>query len=445
MSDQTTDHGTGKWVADSAWTGSSLETGLVIEVEEGVITGLSSQPDPEAVRLPGIVVPGMVNAHSHAFHRLLRGKTHRQRGDFWLWREHMYQAASTLTPESYERVALAVFVEMALAGFTSVGEFHYLHHQAGGVPYQDPNEMGHAVIRAARRAGIRICLLDTGYFTAGFGAGELHPVQTRFADRSPAAWLDRAEALITEYQDSDHVVVGLAPHSVRAVPEEGLAEVARGRRPGTPVHVHVSEQQAENAECLEATGLTPAGLLARNGLVDSDTTLIHATHVNQDDIETIGTAKATVCYCATTERDLADGIGPAADLADAGARLSVGSDSHAVIDPFEEMRGVEMHARLVTGRRGVFSPQTLLEAATTSGSRSLGFPFADIAVGSPADFIVIDPDSPRLAGIDTETALDTIVFSATSADVSGVFVSGMRIVEDGRHRLWDDAREALIP
>jgi formiminoglutamate deiminase len=326
-----------------------------------------------------------------------------------------------------------------------VGEFHYLHHQAGGVPYQDPNEMSHSLIRAAGRAGIRICLLDAGYFRAGFEAGQLHPVQTRFADQSPTAWLDRAETLGTAYHGREDVVVGLAPHSVRAVPEEGLAEAGRRRRRGTPIHIHVSEQPAENAECLEATGLTPTALLARNGLLDSDSTLIHATHVTLEDIDKIGTAQATVCYCATTERDLADGIGPGADLVAAGARLSVGSDSHAVIDPFEEMRGVEMHARLATGRRGVVSPQTLLEAATTSGSRSLGFHSAGIAVGSPADFIVIDPDSPRLAGVEADTTLDTIVFSATSADVSDVFVSGRRIVEARRHQLWDEAREGLLP
>jgi formiminoglutamate deiminase len=427
------------------WTDGKLEPGIAIAVAGGMITELSSQPDSSATRLPGIIVPGMVNAHSHAFHRLLRGKTHRQGGDFWLWRELMYQTASALTPETYERLALAVFVEMALAGFTTVGEFHYLHHQAGGVPYQDPNEMGHALIRAARRAGIRICLLDAGYFTAGFGTGELHPVQTRFADPSPNAWLDRADSLRIAYQSRDGVVVGLAPHSVRAVPEDGLGEVGRRRQQGIPVHVHVSEQPAENAECLGATGLTPTGLLARSGLLHSDTTLVHATHVSKEDIDRIGTAGATVCYCATTERDLADGIGPAAELVAAGAGLSVGTDSHAVIDPFEEIRGVEMHARLAAGRRGIISAQTLLEVATTSGSRSLGFRSEGVAVGSPADFIVIDLDSPRLAGIGRETALDTIVFSATSADVSDVFVSGVRIVQERRHRLWDEAREALIP
>jgi cytosine/adenosine deaminase-related metal-dependent hydrolase len=186
-------------------------------------------------------------------------------------------------------------------------------------------------------------------------------------------------------------------------------------------------------------------LLARSGLLHSDTTLVHATHVSKEDIDRIGTAGATVCYCATTERDLADGIGPAAELVAAGAGLSVGTDSHAVIDPFEEIRGVEMHARLAAGRRGIISAQTLLEVATTSGSRSLGFRSEGVAVGSPADFIVIDLDSPRLAGIGRETALDTIVFSATSADVSDVFVSGVRIVQERRHRLWDEAREALIP
>lgn len=415
-----------------------------LEVGDGVVTSVSvGKPAKDAQRLRGIVLPGLVNAHSHAFHRLLRGRTHRQGGDFWLWRELMYEVARWLTPESYERLATAVFTEMAMAGVTTVGEFHYVHHQMGGVAYEDPNEMGHALVRAARSAGIRIGLLDAGYFTGGFDDRPLTGAQTRFKDQSAEVWLDRVEAMRVDYGEDDDVVVGLAPHSVRAVPETGFLALADRHDEGVPIHIHVSEQPAENQECLDATTLTPTGLLGRVGLLGPDTTLVHATHLTPADIELIGRTGARVCYCATTERDLADGIGPAHELHAAGAPLCVGSDSHAVMDLFEEARGIELHTRLATGRRGVFSPTGLLDAATGNGAMSLGFPHGGVEAGSPADFVVIDPDSPRLAGMQESTALDSVVFAATAADVSGVFVAGKRIVDGGRHPLWDDVRHAL--
>jgi formiminoglutamate deiminase len=428
-----------------AWLGGpTLASGATITAQNGVFTSIaSSDPQPGAVRLKGVVLPGLVNAHSHAFHRLLRGRTHRQGGDFWMWRDRMYEIAASLTSESYQDLATAVFIEMAMAGVTAVGEFHYLHHQMGGVPYVDRNEMGHALIRAARRAGIRIALLDAGYFTAGFGDEPLSPVQTRFSDQKASVWLDRVADLQEAYQDSGDVVVGLAPHSVRAVPEAILVELSDRAQEGTPLHIHVSEQLAENRECLEATTLTPAALLDRVGLLGPATTLVHATHVNDTDIELIATSGAGVCYCATTERDLADGVGPAADLASAGISLCVGSDSHAVIDLFEEARGIELHARLSTGRRGVFSPHELAEAATVTGSASLGLPPAGLVEGSPADFIVIDTNSPRLAGLTADAALDSILFAATADDVREVFVGGRQIVADGVHPAWGDARKAI--
>ncbi|HUG32745.1 MAG TPA: formimidoylglutamate deiminase [Acidimicrobiia bacterium] len=434
------------WVADAAWLGGpGLVRDVQIRIREGRFASLSTDEAPPGTnRLRGVVLPGLVNAHSHAFHRLLRGRTHRQGGDFWLWRERMYQVAGSLTPEGYERLATAVYVEMAMAGITTVGEFHYLHHQIGGVPYEDPNEMGHALVRAARSAGIRIGLLDTGYFTSGFDDRPLTQVQTRFRDGSPGEWLDRAEEIHTAYTGAPDVVIGLAPHSVRAVPEAGLIELAKRRDASTPTHVHVSEQPAENRECLDATTLTPTGLLRRVGLLGASTTLVHGTHLSTGDIESIGASGAMVCYCATTERDLADGIGPASELDQAGASICVGSDSHAVIDLFEEMRGVELHTRLATGTRGVFAPDALVTAATTHGARSLGFPDAGLQAGAPADFIVVSTDSPRLVGMDFDTTLDTIVFAATAADVSDVFVAGDRVVESRRHPRWDSAKEGLI-
>lgn len=428
-----------------AWLGGpDLASDVTIRESGGTIVSLSTEaPDPDAVRLAGVVLPGLVNAHSHAFHRLLRGRTHRQGGDFWLWREKMYEIARSLTPDGYERLATAVYTEMALAGITTVGEFHYLHHQMGGTPYSDHNEMGHALVRAARNAGVRICLLDAGYFAAGFDDRPLDPVQTRFSDGSAEAWLDRVEAMRAAHEDDEDVVIGLAPHSVRAVPESVLVTLVDRMHEGTPVHIHVSEQPAENRECLEATTLTPVGVLERVGLLGADTTLIHCTHLTEADIDLVGRSGSMVCYCATTERDLADGIGPARDLHESGAALCVGTDSHAVIDVFEEARGIELHTRLDSGRRGSFSPEELMRTATTAGSRSLGFRPMGLEVGAPADFIVLDTRSPRLAGMDDEPVLDPVVYSASAADVTDVFVAGRRIVADGEHAAWEEAKRAL--
>lgn len=442
---QITNHrGQGVWNAPSVWLGGErLDLDIDLDVSRGVVRSVSARSaESSADPLAGVVLPGLVNAHSHAFHRLLRGGTHRQGGDFWLWRESMYEEAGALTPETYEEIATAVYIEMALAGVTTVGEFHYVHHQPGGVPYDDSNEMGHALIRAARRAGIRICLLDAGYFRSGFADEPLHPVQERFRDPSVEAWLERVEALTAAYFGDPDVVVGLAPHSVRAVSPEGLKRTGQLKDDSAPLHIHVSEQPAENEECLEATGRTPAGLLADSGLLGPMTTLVHATHLTREDIAAIGASGSRVCYCATTERDLADGLGPASDLVAAGAGLSVGSDSHAVIDIFEEARGVEMHQRLRTGRRGVMDPGRLLDAATSGGARALGWATTGLAVGAPADMIVIDPESPRLIGVDS-TSVDSIVFAATAADVTDTFVGGERIVTDRHHPAWEAASRAL--
>lgn len=433
-----------RWVAELAWLGGEdLDSEVLIEEEGGRLSRVGGAARQDGTRLEGVVLPGLVNAHSHAFHRLLRGRTHRKGGDFWAWRDLMYEVAGTLTPDTYEEVATAVYVEMAMAGITAVGEFHYLHHQAAGVPYQDRNEMGHRLIRAARRAGIRIGLLDAGYLRAGFGDGDLGPVQQRFSDGSVDAWLERAAGLEAEYRGEDHVRVGIAPHSVRAIPEEGLAEVARRHQGTIPLHIHVSEQPAENEECLEATGATPVGLLDRVGLLGPGTTAVHATHLTEGDIVALGASGSAVCYCATTERELADGIGPGARLSMAGSPLCVGSDSHAVIDLFEEARGIELHNRLASGSRGALSPSQLLQAATANGSSSLGFDPTGLVEGAPADFIVVSTDSPRLAGLTPGGGTATTVFAATAADVTDVFVAGEQIVTGGTHPQWDTVRTVL--
>jgi formiminoglutamate deiminase len=344
----------------------------------------------------------------------------------------MYGVARRLTPEKYFALARAVYAEMALAGITCVGEFHYLHHQPDGTPYADPNAMGEALISAAAEAGIRITLLDTAYLSSGFGAAP-DPHQRRFSDGDAHAWAVRASALT----DRAHARIGAAIHSVRAVPAEQLATVAEwAHEREAPLHVHLSEQTAENDACLAAYGLTPAGLLAEHGVLGPRTSAVHATHLTPEDIALLGTSGTTICMCPTTERDLADGIGPAKSLELAGSPLTLGSDSHAVIDLLEEARAMELDERLHTRTRGHWTAARLLRAATADGHASLGWPDAGrLEPGALADFATIALDSVRTAGAPARLAAETAVFAATNADVRHTIVAGRHIVRDGHHQL----------
>jgi formiminoglutamate deiminase len=314
----------------------------------------------------------------------------------------MYAVAERLDPDTYLTLARAAYREMVAAGYTAVAEFHYLHHQPDGTPYAEPNAMGEALREAARQAGIRIRLLDTCYVSSGFGAPP-EGVQRRYSDGDAKAWAARAGA------------GPAAIHSVRAVPREQLP-VFHGR---APLHVHLSEQVAENDACLAAYGVTPTRLLHEADLLGPDTTVVHATHLCSDDIELLGTTGTNVCITPTTERDLADGIGPARRLHDAGCRITIGSDSHAVVDPFEELRGLEMDERLATGQRGHWSAAELL--AVGAGHQ--------IEVGAPADLVTLDTASPRTAGTGADE--HTAVFAATAADVVQVVAAGRVVFTSG--------------
>ncbi len=430
-------------VVQHAWLGGvELASDVHIVIDEGRIAGLSVGSSPgSGRRVAGVALPGLVNTHSHAFHRLLRGRTHDEGGDFWVWRDRMYDIAAELSPERYEKVASAVFVEMALAGITTVGEFHYLHHQPDGTHYRDPNEMAHALIRAARTAGMRICLLDACYLAGGFSGEPLDPVQRRFSDGNLESWMERVADLRDAYADATDVTVGLAPHSVRAVPERDLRQLADFRTAGSPTHIHLSEQQAENDACLSAHGVTPTELLGEVGLLGGHTTAVHATHVTEDDLSSLAASGTGVCYCPTTERDLADGIGPTGAYRDVGLSISVGTDSHAAIDLFEETRGVELHERLRSGRRGTFPATELAEIATVNGAEALGFDGGRLEVGAPADLIIVSVETPRTVGAGNE--LGSLIFSATAADVTDVMVAGKWIVEGGHHPLWETVRPSL--
>ena len=428
--------------AQYAWLGGeSCSANVRIKFANGLITEIESDVAPSAndSRISGVVMPGFVNAHSHAFHRALRGRTHSGLGDFWAWRTLMYQVANRLTPKNYSALATAVFSEMALAGITHVGEFHYVHHQQNGKQYNDPNEMGKAIIEAARSAGIRLTLLDVAYLHGGLNGEKLSDEQQRFCDVSIEQWLNRVEDLGTG--DTMHTI-GLAPHSVRAVHEVELAQIAEYRN-NRVVHIHVSEQPAENSACINATGRTPTQILSDAQLLGSFTTAVHATHLTAEDISYLGRSKATACFCPTTERDLADGIGSSDKLVAAGSPLALGTDSHAVIDMFEEARAVEMHQRLITNKRGVHHSSELLKAATISGANSLGCSIHGLVVGAAADFIAVSTDSVRLASFDAENGAAHLVHSATSADVRDVWVGGEQIVTDRIHRQHPNVAQAL--
>jgi formiminoglutamate deiminase len=322
-----------------------------------------------------------------------------------------------------------------------VGEFHYLHHDASGRPYADPNAMGAALAAAARDAGVRLTLLDTCYLAGGLtGDGHLplDDVQVRFSDGDVDTWAARVARFEAETADAT-TRVGAAVHSVRAIPRDQLAamgEVTRGR----VVHAHVSEQPAENLAAQMFYGHTPTELLAEANLVTDRFTAVHATHLSDGDIALLGGATATACFCPTTERDLADGIGPARPLAGAGAVLSLGSDQHAVIDPFEELRGLEMHERLDSNERGRFTPDELVVAATEAGYRSLGWDDGGrLEVGQLADFVAVRLDTVNTVG----SKPGQVVYSATRDDVDTVVVGGRTVVETGQHTSLGDVAELL--
>lgn len=416
-----------------AWLPGGVEPGVRIEVAAGKFTAITPGAPRAGHVLEGLTLPGFADAHSHAFHRALRGRTQDERGSFWTWRARMYELADRLDPDSYYRLARGVYAELVLAGYTSVGEFHYLHHAPGGARYDDPNAMGAALVAAAEAAGIRLCLLDTCYLAGGFGR-ELEGTQSRFGDGDVDRWAERALAFSPR---GELVRSGVAVHSVRAVPPRDLPAVAAAAG-DRPLHVHLSEQRAENADCLRWSGRTPTGLLESTGVLGPATVAVHATHLDTSDISALAASGCGVCGCPTTERDLGDGIGPGRALLDAGVELCLGGDSHAVTDPFEELRGLEWHERLAREVRGVFTVGELLAAAT--GHAAIGWPnVGQLAEGQGADLVVVDLGSTRTAGAEPSAAL----FAATAADVRDVMVAGRWVVREGEHTLIERPQDVL--
>jgi formiminoglutamate deiminase len=435
---------TDTWWCEHAWLGEAVADSVLFTVTNGVITAIDvdTTPLPGSHRLRGLVIPGLANAHSHAFHRALRSRTQRDRGSFWTWRDLMYRAAERLDPDRYRNLTRAVYAEMALAGITSVGEFHYVHHDAGGARYGDPNAMGRALIDGAADAGIRLTLLDTCYLSAGPDGAPLAGPQQRFGDGSGDRWAERVETLRQQI-DSPSVLLGAALHSVRGVPVEHMPAVVEwAEAHSVPLHVHSSEQTREVEQCLAVHGRTPTAVLRDAGALGPRTTAVHATHLTADDIADMDRTSTGVCFCPTTERDLGDGIGPAPALLAGRGLFSLGSDSHAVIDLFEEARAVELNERLASRTRGVIAADRLLRAATYDGQRALGWSDAgELAVGARADFVAVQTDSIRTAG--GGASVENVVFAAAAPDVTDVVVDGRPVVVDRKHATVPDAEAEL--
>jgi formimidoylglutamate deiminase len=391
------------------------------------------------------MLPGMVDVHSHSFQRTIRGTVEsrvKAGPDFWSWRDAMYRAAGRFTPTELYTVARMAFLEMALAGITTVGEFHYVHRNRDGSPYDNPNEIGLQIVRAAKDIGIRIALLRVAYVRAGYKK-PADPGQRRFIEPDVEEFLKNTAALRGSLANSDgRAWVGVAPHSIRAVPLDYLREVtAWARAEGLPVHMHVAEQPAENVACLEEYNCTPFTLLDREGILHERFTAVHGIHLSADEIAAVAHANAIIGACPTTERNLGDGILPADQLMSAGVRIAFGSDSLTQIDPLENARELEYNLRLNKLERAVLDtiddsglPQRLFACATVNGAASLGATGGRLEPGAPADFFAVDLDDPSIAGSNTDELLANIVFGLSRTAIRDVAVGGRLIVEDGRHR-----------
>jgi formimidoylglutamate deiminase len=420
------------------------ENGQFMEVPEGVDTSFT-----RIVNLKGkALLPGFVNVHSHSFQRLIRGKSESRivsGKDFWSWRGTMYHAASQLDPRDVYDVARMAFLEMVLAGTTTVGEFHYLHNAPSGQPYDDPNLLSKQVIAAAQSVGIRIVLLRTAYLRSGHELPP-DPGQIRFFE-STTAFLENMKALIRDSSATPREVrFGVAPHSVRAVPLADLKEiVALSRENGLPLHMHVAEQVAENAACLREYGFTPIQLLGKEGLLGPDFTAVHAIHIGADEIAMLAESNATICSCPTTERNLGDGIIAADRIMDAGINVAFGSDSQAQIDPLEDARELDYHLRLERQERAILDPlatktlaSRLFDCATLHGAHALNLSGGDMRSGSYADFFTIDLNDLSIAGHSGEDLLPIIVFALNRSAIRDVVVNGRFILRDQKHVLQDE-------
>lgn len=433
------------WLPDLIYADGRFQTSRAITCDHrGYLTDSS---EAQSTQLKNrAVLPGLINAHSHAFQRVIRGRTEYRTSDnkdsFWTWREMMYSAAVRLTPEDVYDASRMAFLEMALSGVTSVGEFHYLHHTPGGQTYEDPNVIAKEVVRAAQDVGLRIALLRVAYARSGFET-EPNPKQQRFIE-TPETYLKNLERLIADLRSPATAWVGLAPHSVRAVPLDSLRSIITfGQERKLPIHMHVAEQPAEISACIAEYGRSPVALLATEGLLGDHFTAVHAIHVSPKAVTMLAQARALVCACPTTERNLGDGVVPVDLYFQNNVRVALGTDSHVQIDLLEDARELEYNLRLQKMERVVLSHEQadsrsalaarLFECATSWGAESIGSPGGNLNQGRAADFFTVDLDDPSIAGASKDDLLASVVFSLSRTAVKEVFVGGEQIVSEGRH------------
>jgi formimidoylglutamate deiminase len=485
------------WIPELLYTERRFESGMALVCDDaGMIAGISrvdELKDEKKISLPRrAMLPGMVNAHSHAFQRVIRGRTEYRTSDrdsFWTWREMMYSAATRLTPEDVYDASHMAFLEMAVSGITAVGEFHYLHHAPDGKPYDDPNLLSKEVIRAANDVGLRIALFSVAYARAGYNA-EANPKQARFIEADAGVYLKNLDALASGLRNptvregngyargsrasvrddnrtpeacapSASAWVGVAPHSVRAVPLAYLKKIiGYANQHDSKIHMHVAEQPAEVSACVEEYGRTPVALLESEGLLSERFTAVHAIHVTPKSIPGFAKTGALVCACPTTERNLGDGVVPADEYLKNHVPICLGTDSHVQIDLLEDARELEYHLRLQKLERAILggNPMVrhdvatarldpgalpdgrasdianhLFDCATVNGARSIGAPSGTLAAGKPADFFTVDVDDPTIAGTSRDDLLASIVFSSSRAAVREVVIGGKPVVSEGRH------------
>ena len=472
------------WLPDLLYTGGRFERGQALVCDSAgqiaSVTRVAELRDEKRILLANrALLPGMANAHSHAFQRVLRGRTEYRasnKDSFWTWREMMYSAATRLSPDDIYDASRMAFLEMALNGITAVGEFHYLHHDPDGHPYDDPNLLAKEVVRAAGDVGLRIALLRVAYGRAGFQT-EPNPKQARFIENGTEIYLKNLEGLINDLtggggeppsEPANHSTsawVGVAPHSVRAVPLDYLHQViSYASQHNLKVHMHVAEQPAEVSVCVEEHGRTPMALLETEGLLSDRFTAVHAIHVTPKAIPTFARTGAMVCACPTTERNLGDGVVPADEYLKHNVPICLGTDSQAQIDLLEDARELEYHLRLQKLERAVLSVRSpsvsdgnsrddapigrtadtaalLFECATVNGARSIGAPGGTLEPGRPADFFAIALDNPSIAGASPDNLLAGVVFSLSRAAVREVVVGGKPMVSEGQHLIQEEIVE----
>ena len=444
------------FLADLALLPGGWARNVRLEVDaSGTLAAVS--PDASAtgaVRLAGPALPGICDLHCHAFQRAMAGLTERRAAtadSFWTWRDVMYRFAARLTPKDLEAVAAQLYVELLKGGYTSVCEFHYVHRDPGGRPFANPAEMSERLVRAASQAGIGLTLLPVLYQTANFGGVPPHDGQRRFVT-TVDEFLGIVQALRDSSAGDPNVRVGVAPHSLRAVPPEALRDVVRGLDAidrAAPIHIHIAEQTKEVDDCLAWSGRRPVEWLLANQAVTSRWCLVHATHLTAGETDALAGSGAVAGLCPTTEGNLGDGFFPLPTFLARGGAFGVGSDSNVSTSSVEELRWLEYGQRLLHRRRGIASSAAtpspglaLYKGAVAGGASASGRPIAGLAPGQRADFLVIDADTPFLCGRGPDELADAIVFGGNANPIRDVFVGGRQVIDRGRHAHEDAALAA---